>query len=126
MNNSTGSTESGTATASFSTFRSLMSLGPLFGLVALALFVSSGRSAVTQTHSKKTTTKPTIVLIHGAWANTASWSGEISRLQADGYTVAAPPNPLLSVSGDSQFIADYLKTRKVSRRSDSMRPKPRD
>jgi pimeloyl-ACP methyl ester carboxylesterase len=110
MNNSTGRTESGTAATSFSPSRSLMSLALLFGLVSLALFVSGGRSAVTQTHGKKSTTKPTIVLIHGAWANTASWSGEISRLQADGYTVAAPPNPLLSLSGDSQFIADYLKT----------------
>jgi pimeloyl-ACP methyl ester carboxylesterase len=110
MNNSTGRTESGTAATSFSPSRSLMSLALLFGLVSLALFVSGGRSAVTQTHGKKSTTKPTIVLIHGAWANTASWSGEISRLQADGYTAAAPPNPLLSLSGDSQFIADYLKT----------------
>jgi pimeloyl-ACP methyl ester carboxylesterase len=38
--------------------------------------------------------KPTIVLVHGAWTNTSSWDGVIQRLQADGYTVYAPPNPL--------------------------------
>jgi pimeloyl-ACP methyl ester carboxylesterase len=54
--------------------------------------------------------KPTIVLVHGAWANTASWSGVIERLQAEGYTVYAPPNPLRSLKGDAQTIADFLKT----------------
>jgi hypothetical protein len=34
------------------------------------------------------------VLEHGAWADTSSWNGVIKRLQADGYTVHAPPNPL--------------------------------
>ena len=54
--------------------------------------------------------KPTIVLVHGAWANTASWNGVIDRLQAEGYTVYAPPNPLRSLKGDAETIADFLKT----------------
>src|SRR5579864_6408296 len=52
--------------------------------------------------------KPTIVLEHGAWANTASWNGVIKRLQADGYTVYAPPNPLQGLTYDSAFLADFL------------------
>ena len=43
--------------------------------------------------------KPVIVLVHGAWANASSWDGVIQRLQADGYTVYAPPNPLRGLSG---------------------------
>jgi hypothetical protein len=35
--------------------------------------------------------KPTVVLEHGAWADGSSWTGEIQRLQADGYTVYARP-----------------------------------
>ena len=54
--------------------------------------------------------KPTIVLVHGAWANTASWSGVIARLQSEGYTVDAPPNPLRSLRGDAATIADFLHT----------------
>jgi pimeloyl-ACP methyl ester carboxylesterase len=54
--------------------------------------------------------KPTIVLVHGAWASSASWDGVITRLESQGYTVDAPPNPLRSLMGDSQTIADYLKT----------------
>jgi pimeloyl-ACP methyl ester carboxylesterase len=52
--------------------------------------------------------KPTIVLEHGAWADTSSWNGVIRRLQADGYTVYAPPNPLQGLSYDSGFLADFL------------------
>jgi len=54
--------------------------------------------------------KPTIVLEHGAWADTSSWNGVIVRLQADGYTVYAPPNPLQGLTYDSAFLADFLHT----------------
>jgi pimeloyl-ACP methyl ester carboxylesterase len=52
--------------------------------------------------------RPAIVLEHGAWANTASWAAVIRRLQADGYTVYAPPNPLRGLTYDSASLADFL------------------
>ncbi len=51
-----------------------------------------------------------MVLVNGAWANNAAWSGVIERLQTEGYTVDAPPNPLQSLKGDAATIADLLKT----------------
>jgi pimeloyl-ACP methyl ester carboxylesterase len=54
--------------------------------------------------------KPTIVLVHGAWASTGNWDGVIQRLQADGYTVYAPPNPLQGLPYDSAYLADFLHT----------------
>ncbi|HTX09130.1 MAG TPA: alpha/beta hydrolase [Solirubrobacteraceae bacterium] len=54
--------------------------------------------------------KPTIVLVHGAWSDASSWDGEIAALEADGYTVDAPADPLRSLSGDAAYIASYLKT----------------
>jgi pimeloyl-ACP methyl ester carboxylesterase len=54
--------------------------------------------------------KPTIVLVHGAWADTSSWDGVIQRLQADGYTVYAPPDPLQGLPYDSAYLADFLDT----------------
>jgi pimeloyl-ACP methyl ester carboxylesterase len=54
--------------------------------------------------------KPTVVLVNGAWANNASWTGVIQRLQARGYPVIAPPDPLQSLKGDAATIADLLKT----------------
>ena len=52
--------------------------------------------------------RPGIVLVHGAWADASSWTPEIERLQAAGYTVDAPPNPLRGLDYDSAYIASYL------------------
>jgi len=52
--------------------------------------------------------KPSIVLLHGAWADSGSWDGVTRRLQADGYTVYAPPNPLLGLAYDPAYLADFL------------------
>jgi pimeloyl-ACP methyl ester carboxylesterase len=54
--------------------------------------------------------KPTVVLVHGAWADASSWSGEVTTLQAAGYDVRAIANPLQNLTTDSQYVADYLKT----------------
>ncbi|MFB7504518.1 alpha/beta fold hydrolase [Streptomyces broussonetiae] len=55
-------------------------------------------------------TKPTIVLVHGAWADASSWNAVIARLQQTGYTVYAPPNPLRGVSYDAETLASFVKT----------------
>jgi pimeloyl-ACP methyl ester carboxylesterase len=52
--------------------------------------------------------KPSIVLVHGAWADSGSWDGVTQRLQADGYTVYAPPNPLQGLPYDAAYLADFL------------------
>jgi pimeloyl-ACP methyl ester carboxylesterase len=54
--------------------------------------------------------KPTIVLVHGAWADGSSWNGVTSRLLKEGFVVRVPPNPLRSLPGDSETIADFLST----------------
>src|SRR6266850_269414 len=51
--------------------------------------------------------KPTIVLVHGAFADGSSWSKVIPILQRDGYTVIAVQNPLTS------FAADVETTKRV-------------
>ena len=48
---------------------------------------------------------PTVVLVHGAFADASSWSGVIERLQAKGVTVIAPANPLRGVAHDSAYTA---------------------
>src|SRR6188768_407914 len=53
---------------------------------------------------------PTIVLVHGAWADASSWTGVIRRLQASGRTVVAPPNTLRGVGSDAAVIRSYLDT----------------
>jgi len=52
---------------------------------------------------------PTIVLVHGAFADGSSWNGVIERLQAQGLTVVAPANPLRGISIDSAYTAAVLE-----------------
>ncbi|MEV0128526.1 alpha/beta hydrolase [Dactylosporangium sp. NPDC050688] len=54
--------------------------------------------------------KPTVVLVHGAWAGTSSWNGVTERLQREGYVVRAFANPLRGVTGDAADLAAFLKT----------------
>lgn len=54
--------------------------------------------------------KPTIVLVHGAWADASSWSGVIRQLRAGGYPVVATANPLRSLASDSAYLDAILET----------------
>jgi pimeloyl-ACP methyl ester carboxylesterase len=56
------------------------------------------------------TTKPTIVLIHGAFADSSSWNNIISTLLVLEYPVIAPANPLRGVKSDADYIASTLKS----------------
>ncbi len=46
--------------------------------------------------------KPTVVLVHGAWADASSWSAEVATLQAAGYDARAIANPLQDPTTDSE------------------------
>jgi pimeloyl-ACP methyl ester carboxylesterase len=76
-------------------------------LVSASQFAPAGATAFLAASDGS---KPTIVLEHGAWADASSWAGEIQLLQADGYTVYAPPNPLRGLANDSATLADFLST----------------
>ncbi|MBV8994891.1 MAG: alpha/beta hydrolase [Pseudonocardiales bacterium] len=52
--------------------------------------------------------KPTIVLVHGAFADASSWNGVIARLQQQNYTVVAPANPLRGLVVDTAYLASVI------------------
>src|SRR5918997_5838051 len=52
--------------------------------------------------------RPTVVLVHGAFADGSSWNEVIKRLQAEGLQVTAPANPLRGISIDSAYINSFL------------------
>jgi pimeloyl-ACP methyl ester carboxylesterase len=54
--------------------------------------------------------KPTIVLVHGDWADASSWTGVIERLQARGFKAVAPPNLLRGPKADAAYLSSYLQT----------------
>jgi pimeloyl-ACP methyl ester carboxylesterase len=77
-------------------------------LVAVLAVVLTAVSPAAASHPGKP--KPTIVLVHGAWADGSGWAKVTSRLLNDGYTVRVPPNPLRSLSSDSATIRNFLST----------------
>jgi pimeloyl-ACP methyl ester carboxylesterase len=81
----------------------LRHLGAL--LTAAALLLTGATTATAQTEHKP---KPTIVLLHGAFADGASWSEVTSRLQRDGYDVVAPAVPLRGIAADTAYLTGVL------------------
>jgi len=79
-------------------------------IAVLAITLTTSQSRARARTGTTTSARPTVVLVNGAWANSASWSGVILRLQSEGYAVDAPPNPLQSLKGDAATIAGFLKT----------------
>jgi pimeloyl-ACP methyl ester carboxylesterase len=54
--------------------------------------------------------KPTVVLVHGAWAESSSWSAVMERLRKDGYPVRAIANPLRGLTSDTAYVSSCLAT----------------
>ncbi|MFE5176882.1 alpha/beta fold hydrolase [Streptomyces sp. NPDC056634] len=73
-----------------------------------AVALCTGVAAPAAADGGATATKPTIVLVHGAFADASSWNGVVERLERRGYTVIAPANPLRGLYSDSTYIASVL------------------
>lgn len=92
--------------------RAIVRLAMITASLAFILLASapSQVAAAKPATAKNSAQKPTIVLVHGAWADGSSWSKEVRELQGDGYTVMVPPNPLRGLTSDAAYIADFLQT----------------
>jgi pimeloyl-ACP methyl ester carboxylesterase len=77
----------------------------LIGAGAITATLTSAAAAPTD---HPTSPPPTIVLVHGAWADGSSWRGEISRLQHLGYPVDVAPQPGRGPAADTAYLQDYL------------------
>jgi len=76
-------------------------------LAAVLVFAGGSGSAKAQPGGG---VRPTIVLVHGDWADASSWTSVLTRLQDQGYTVVAPPNLLRGPAEDGPYLASYLQT----------------
>lgn len=82
-------------------------------LVTLGVGIPAAASAAPAAPAARPTpacssAKPTVVLVHGAWADASSFAPVTSRLQAEGYTVRNAPNPLRSLAGDAANVAAFV------------------
>ena len=99
-----------TATTHFSRLRLIIvaAILALAGLLAAAIAGGPARAADARALNWAGTTKPVIVLEHGAWADSSSWDGVIRILTHEGFTVYAPPNPLRGLAYDAAYLRDFL------------------
>jgi pimeloyl-ACP methyl ester carboxylesterase len=79
-------------------------------LAVAGLFAATAQIASAGPSRAAAGPKPTIVLEHGAWADSGSWNGVVQRLQHDGYKVYAPPDPLRGLAYDTATLKDFLGT----------------
>ncbi|HJZ34914.1 MAG TPA: alpha/beta hydrolase, partial [Solirubrobacterales bacterium] len=76
-------------------------------IALFAILTSSSEAHAAQSGGSK---KPTIVLVHGAWADASGYGAVIENLQKKGYPVIAPANSLRGVKTDSAYLKSVLKT----------------
>ncbi|WP_054813467.1 alpha/beta fold hydrolase [Nocardia arizonensis] len=77
---------------------------------ALAALALSLTAAVVAAPAQAAAARPTVVLVHGAFADTTSWDGVAARLRADGYSVVVPENPLRGPAYDAAAVRQALDT----------------
>lgn len=78
----------------------------LIGTLTLAASLALAGHAQAQDVS----TKPMVVLVHGAFAESSSWNGVIEHLHRDGYDVIAAANPLNGVAADAAFVSTLIRS----------------
>ncbi|CAN5779125.1 alpha/beta hydrolase [soil metagenome] len=88
----------------------LLRIGVLAGTVAAAATLLIGWSASAPAQPLPSGAGPTVVLVHGAWADASSWDGEVTALQDRGYDVRAVANPLENLTTDSAYVANFLRS----------------
>jgi len=81
-------------------FLKTVSAAAVIGLLGVASAASAQTAAPAA--------KPTIVLVHGAFADSSSWDGVVTRLVKDGYPVVAAANPLRGVDNDANYLDSVL------------------
>lgn len=79
-------------------------------LAALGVALVLGHVAAADAQGGSAPAKPTVVLVHGAFAESSSWDGVTTRLQQQGYRVVAVANPLRGVESDASYVRDVLKS----------------
>lgn len=77
----------------------------LLSTLLVSVIPSSSASA-----AKDDGPKPTVVLVHGAFADASGWSEVIRRLHRKDYVAVAPPNPLRGLHSDADYIRTFLST----------------
>lgn len=89
---------------------------PFTSMLAVAIGVSALVASVVVSSTAGASSKhdnapkPTVVLVHGAWADASGFNDVTSRLQRRGFTVISPANSLRGLASDSAYLSSILAT----------------
>ena len=83
-------------------------LAALVIAVTVAVGIAAGAVATADGAAASEAQKPTIVLVHGAWADSSGWNDSVETLQKKGYTALAVATPLRSLHGDAAYLRSVL------------------
>ncbi|GAA3604376.1 alpha/beta hydrolase [Nonomuraea rosea] len=78
--------------------------------VATGAFLGTSEAQAQAQSRPEAKSKPTVVLVHGAFADASGWNDVSARLVRENYPVIAPANPLRGVASDSAYLASILAT----------------
>ncbi|MFD0475168.1 alpha/beta fold hydrolase [Nonomuraea thailandensis] len=78
-------------------------------VISVALLLCGSAAAQAESAAGRTP-KPTVVLVHGAFADASGFNDTIALLQAAGFPTIAPANPLRDAAGDAAYISSVLDT----------------
>lgn len=96
--------------------KTLAAAGLVSGAIVASLAVTNASAVTARTTNHALTSqaghraKPTVVLVHGAFADSSSWNSEIGYLRQHGYPVYAIDTPLRGLAFDSAYVEAQLKT----------------
>ncbi|MFJ9173321.1 alpha/beta fold hydrolase [Streptomyces sp. NPDC102360] len=85
-------------------------VGGLLAAGAVALAAAPASAASSTSSSSDGGKRPTIVLVHGVFADASGWNDVIARLLKAGFPVIAPANPLRDLTGDSAYVSSVVDT----------------
>jgi pimeloyl-ACP methyl ester carboxylesterase len=91
----------------------MISTSTLFASIAAGAVTAAVVAGCSTPESKPVASgavKPTVVLVHGAWADTSSWDGEVTELHEEGYDARAISNPLQNLTTDAESVKAFLAT----------------
>lgn len=72
--------------------------------------LAAAMTATGAAQSAQLAAKPTIILVHGAFADASGWNGVVAKLSRDGYPVVAAANPLRSLKSDAESLSALIKS----------------
>src|SRR5258708_25902291 len=94
----------------FRNIRNPITTAALVVILTLGFGLSVTAGAAASDRYEQQSPNPTIVFVHGGWADSSSWNQEITNVERRGYSAIAPADPLPDLASDAAYIRSVFQT----------------